>query len=107
MPLISGALSQWEGQISIFDSTTAGPCYQCVFPKAPASGLAPSCAEVGVFSPLPGVIGSIMAAETLKIITGAGDLLRHEMLIYDALYGQTRKIKLVKRKDCPVCGVKI
>ena len=106
IPLISGALSQWEGQISIFDPNIVGPCYQCVFPEVPASGLAPSCAEAGVFSPLPGVIGSIMAVEALKIITGAGDLLRHEMLIYDALYGQTRRIKLAKRKDCPVCGTK-
>ena len=107
LPLISGALSQWEGQISIFDSTTEGPCYQCVFPQTPAQGLAPSCAEVGVFSPLPGIIGSIMASETLKIITGAGNVLRHEMLIYDALYGQTRTIKLVKREDCSVCCKKI
>ncbi len=106
LPLISGALSQWEGQISIFNSTKAGPCYQCVFPEAPAPGLAPSCAEAGVFAPLPGVIGSLMAAETLKMITGAGDVLCHEMLIYDALYGETRKIKLLKRDECPVCGNK-
>ncbi|MEX0348714.1 MAG: ThiF family adenylyltransferase [Paracoccaceae bacterium] len=103
-PLISGALSQWEGQISVFDPHYAGPCYQCVFPEAPAAGLAPSCAEAGVVGPLPGVVGSLMALEAIKVITGAGAPLRSEMLIYDGLYGETRKITLKKREDCPVCG---
>ncbi|MBT25011.1 HesA/MoeB/ThiF family protein [Thalassobius sp. S69A] len=103
-PLISGALSQWEGQLSVFDPAQAGPCYQCVFPQAPAPGLAPSCAEAGVIGPLPGVIGTMMAVEAVKLITGAGALLRGEMLIYDALWGETRKITLKKRTDCPVCG---
>jgi len=103
-PLISGALSQWEGQISVFDPASGVPCYQCVFPKAPADGLAPSCAEAGVIGPLPGVIGSMMAVEAIKILTGAGQALRGEMLIYDALWGETRKITLKRRVDCPVCG---
>lgn len=103
-PLISGALSQWEGQLSVFDPATSGPCYQCIFPQAPAPGLAPSCAEAGVIGPLPGVIGAMMALEAIKLITGAGETLRSEMLIYDGLYGETRKIGLKKRADCPVCG---
>ncbi|MES0863850.1 molybdopterin-synthase adenylyltransferase MoeB [Ruegeria sp. SCPT10] len=103
-PLISGALSQWEGQLSVFDPVTSGPCYQCVFPEAPAAGLAPSCAEAGVIGPLPGVVGSMMAVEAIKVITGAGAALRGEMLIYDALYGESRKITLSKRTDCPICG---
>ncbi|WP_420569456.1 HesA/MoeB/ThiF family protein [Thalassovita sp.] len=103
-PLISGALSQWEGQISVFEPAQSGPCYQCVFPQAPAAGLAPSCAEAGVIGPLPGVIGTMMAVEAIKLITGAGAPLRGEMLIYDALWGETRKIALKKRSDCPVCG---
>lgn len=103
-PLISGALSQWEGQISVFDPATGGPCYQCIFPSAPAPELAPSCAEAGVLGPLPGVVGSMMAVEAVKIITGAGAALRGEMLIYDALWGETRKITLKKRGDCPCCG---
>lgn len=105
-PLISGALSQWEGQVSVFDTTQGTPCYQCIFPEAPAPGLAPSCAEAGVVSPLPGVVGSMMATEAVKIITGAGAPLRGQMLIYDALYGETRKITLTRRMDCPVCGAK-
>ncbi len=103
-PLISGALSQWEGQLSVFDPATDGPCYQCIFPEAPAAGLAPSCAEAGVIGPLPGVVGSMMAVEAIKVITGAGQALRGEMLIYDALYGESRKITLSRRSDCPICG---
>ncbi|KIC37683.1 molybdopterin biosynthesis protein [Ruegeria sp. ANG-R] len=103
-PLISGALSQWEGQLSVFDPATSGPCYQCIFPEAPAPGLAPSCAEAGVIGPLPGVVGSMMAVEAIKAITGAGQPLRGEMLIYDALYGESRKITLPQRADCPICG---
>lgn len=103
-PLISGALAQWEGQLSVFHPADKGPCYQCIFPEAPAAGLAPSCSEAGVIGPLPGVVGSMMAVETVKLITGAGAALKGEMLIYDALYGESRKITLAKRSDCPICG---
>jgi molybdopterin/thiamine biosynthesis adenylyltransferase len=102
-PLISGALTQWEGQVSVFDPANDAPCYQCVFPEAPAPGLSPSCAEAGVIGPLPGVIGSVMAMEAIKLITDAGTALRGEMLIYDGLYGETRKIGLKRRADCPCC----
>ena len=105
-PLISGALSQWEGQLSVFDPAHGTPCYQCIFPEAPAPGLAPSCSEAGVLGPLPGVVGAMMAAEAVKLITGAGQPLRGEMLIYDALYGESRKIGLSRRADCPICGGK-
>ena len=105
-PLISGAITQWEGQLSVFDPANGAPCYQCIFPQAPAPGLAPSCSEAGVIGPLPGVVGSMMAVEAIKVITGAGQALRGEMLIYDALYGETRKFKLSRRADCPVCGTK-
>ncbi len=103
-PLISGALSQWEGQLSVFDPAQGAPCYQCIFPEAPQDGLAPSCAEAGVIGPLPGVIGTMMAVEAIKVITGAGAVLRGEMMIYDALWGETRKIGLKPRLDCPICG---
>ncbi len=106
LPLVSGALAQWEGQISVFDTRHDTPCYECIFPEAPDPELAPSCAEAGVLSPLTGVIGAMMAAEAVKLITGAGTPLRNEMLIYDALHGETRKFKLTRRADCPVCGEK-
>jgi len=92
VPLISGALSQWEGQLSVFDPAHGAPCYQCVFAQAPAAHLAPSCAEAGVIGPLPGVIGAMMAVEAVKVITGAGATLRGQMVIYDALYGESRTI---------------
>ncbi|MEZ5716256.1 MAG: molybdopterin-synthase adenylyltransferase MoeB [Paracoccaceae bacterium] len=103
-PLISGAIAQWEGQVSVFDPASGGPCYQCVFPEAPAEGLAPSCSEAGVVGPLPGVIGAMMALEAVKLIAGAGHVLRGEMLIYDGLWGESRKIAVKRRDDCPVCG---
>ncbi len=104
IPMISGALSQWEGQISVFDPANGAPCYQCIFPQAPAPHLAPSCAEAGVIGPLPGVIGAMMAMEAVKIITGAGAPLRGQMVIYDALYGENRNIRIAPRADCPVCA---
>ncbi len=103
-PLISSALSQWEGQISTFDPATSGPCYRCVFPTAAAPGLAPSCAQGGVLGPLPGVLGAMMAVEAVKEITGAGQGLRGRMIIYDALYGENRVMKLKRDANCPVCG---
>jgi molybdopterin/thiamine biosynthesis adenylyltransferase len=103
-PLISGAISQWEGQVSLFEPANGTPCYACIFPVEPADGLAPSCAEAGVMGALPGVIGSIMAAEAIKYITGAGQTLAGEMLIYDALYGESRKIGLQKSAECSVCA---
>jgi len=106
LPLIAGAITQWEGQISVYHPAKGAPCYQCVFPEAPAAGLAPSCSEAGVVGPLPGVIGTMMAVEAVKEITGAGAPLKGEMLIYDALYAETRKIGIKPRPDCPVCSGK-
>ena len=103
-PLVSGALSQWEGQLALFDPARSGPCYQCVFPSAPKPELAPSCAQSGVFAALPGIIGSLMAAEALKYILSAGTPLRGQMAIYNVLDAQTRVIKTKPRADCPICG---
>jgi molybdopterin/thiamine biosynthesis adenylyltransferase len=103
-PLVSGALAQWEGQITVYDPAHGAPCYACLFPEKPAPGLAPSCAEAGVLGPLPGVIGAMMAVEAVKVISGAGTPLRGAMLIYDALEGETRRLKATRRPDCPVCG---
>ncbi|WP_212525040.1 HesA/MoeB/ThiF family protein [Actibacterium sp. MT2.3-13A] len=103
-PLIAAAITQWEGQISLYDPSGGAPCYQCIFPQAPAPGLAPSCAEAGVIGALPGVVGSMMAVEAIKEITGAGESLRGRMLFYDALYGENRQVRLKRRDDCPICG---
>ncbi|MEM8804354.1 MAG: ThiF family adenylyltransferase, partial [Pseudomonadota bacterium] len=104
LPLISAAISQWEGQISVLDPSRGAPCYRCIFPEPAAEGLAPSCAEGGVLGPLPGVIGSMMAVEAIKLLSGAGTPLLGRMLIYDALYAETRIITVKRRQDCSTCG---
>ena len=104
VPLIAAAMTQWEGQISLYDPARGGPCYECIFPERPAPGLVPSCAEAGVVAPLPGVIGSMMALEAVKHITGAGQGLRGRLVIHDALDAETRAIRLRPRPDCAVCG---
>ncbi|MEZ7813954.1 MAG: HesA/MoeB/ThiF family protein [Paracoccaceae bacterium] len=102
-PLISAAITQWEGQISLYDPARGGPCYCCIFPNAPTSELAPNCAAAGVAAPLPGVIGSMMAIEAVKALTLAGQTLRGRLFIYDALYAQSRTITLNLDVDCHVC----
>ena len=105
-PLISGAITQWEGQLSLFDSPKGTPCYECIFPVRPAHGLVPSCAEAGVAAPLPGVIGAMMAMEAVKHITGAGETLAGRLMIHDALFADSRVIAVQRRVDCAACGAR-
>jgi molybdopterin/thiamine biosynthesis adenylyltransferase len=104
VPLISGALTQWEGQLGVYDPSRGGPCYACVFPTRPDAGLIPSCAEAGVAAPLPGIIGAMMAMEAVKYLTDAGEAVRGRLMIHDALYAETRVITTRRRPACPVCG---
>ena len=104
-PLISGAISQWEGQISLFDPSKNYPCYSCIFPESDKDNLTRSCADVGVLSSLPGVIGSLMAVEAIKEITGVGDSLRGQLFLYDAMSCKTRKIEAERNKNCKVCSI--
>lgn len=103
-PLVSGAISQWEGQITLFTPGRGQACYACIFPEAPAPGLVRNCSEVGVIGALPGIIGAMMASEAIKFLTGAGKPLVGEMLIFDALHMESRKMKLARAATCPVCG---
>lgn len=103
-PLISAAMTQWEGQIGLYDPARGGPCYECLFPERPAPGLVPSCAEAGIVAPLPGIIGSMMALEAVKVITGAGEGLRGRLMIYDALYAEVRVIRAEARPGCLACA---
>lgn len=102
-PLISAAITQWEGQIGLYDPARGGACFQCVFPEPPAPGLVPGCAEAGVAGPLPGVLGAMMALEAVKVLTGAGEGLRGRLLIYDGLLAETRLITTHPRAACPIC----
>lgn len=102
-PLISGAILRFEGQVTTI-LPGDGPCYRCLFEEPPPAGLAPSCQEAGVLGVLPGVIGALQATEVLKLILGKGTPLRGNLLIYDALGVDFRKVKIPKNPDCPVCG---
>jgi molybdopterin/thiamine biosynthesis adenylyltransferase len=103
-PLLAGALTQWEGQLSLWDPKSGAPCYECVFPERPADGLVPACSVAGVAGPLPGVIGSMMALEAVKEIVGAGESLRGKLVIYDGLGSEWRSIRVKRRDGCAACG---
>ena len=104
IPLIAGAIGQWDGQLSLYDPARGAPCYACVFPERPAEGLAPSCAEAGVVGALPGIVGAAMAMEAIKHVAGAGETLAGRLWLYDALAAETRTLKVARRQGCPVCG---
>ena len=102
-PNVYGSVFRWEGQISVFGLEGA-PCYRCLFREPPPPGLVPNCAEGGVVGVLPGIIGSIQALETIKLILGEGTLLAGRLLIFDALDMEWREVMLRRNTDCPVCG---
>ncbi len=102
-PNVYGSIYRWEGQASVFWAAK-GPCYRCLYPEPPPPGLVPSCAEGGVLGVLPGIVGSIQAAEALKVLLGRGDLLVGRLLVFDAMAMKFRELRLRKSPDCPVCG---
>jgi sulfur-carrier protein adenylyltransferase/sulfurtransferase len=102
-PNVYGSIFRFEGQVSIFGAPD-GPCYRCLYPEPPPPGLVPSCAEGGVLGVLPGIVGSLQAVETIKLILGAGDPLIGRLLLFDALGMKFRELKLKKSPDCPLCG---
>lgn len=102
-PLVSGAILRFEGQVTTI-LPGDGPCYRCLFEEPPPPGLVPSCQEAGVLGVLPGVIGGLQATEVLKLILGKGDVLKGELLIYNALKTTFRKVKVPKNPSCPLCG---
>lgn len=102
-PNVYGSVFRWEGQVSVF-STPGGPCYRCLFREPPPPGLVPNCAEGGVLGVLPGIIGSLQAMETLKVLLGVGETLAGRLLIFDALEMSWREVALSRNPACPVCG---
>ena len=100
---VYGSIFRFEGQATVFGAPS-GPCYRFLYPEPPPPGLVPSCAEGGVLGVLPGIVGSIQAMETIKLILGSGDSLVGRLLLFDALAMRFRELKLRKNPDCPVCG---
>lgn len=102
-PLVSGAVIRFEGQVSVFDSrNTASPCYHCLYPEQGEHR--ETCSETGVLAPAAGIIGSIQAAETIKVLLGIGEPLVGRVLVMDALTMELRQIRLKKDSACPVCS---
>jgi adenylyltransferase/sulfurtransferase len=102
-PLVTGAIFKFEGQLTVV-IPGEGPCYRCLFEEPPPPGILPSPQGVGLLGVIPGVIGTLQAAEVLKLIVGMGHILKGELLIYDALKPSFRKVKIPKNPDCPVCS---
>jgi len=100
---VYGSVFQFDGQASVFGAKD-GPCYRCLYPSPPPPGLVPSCAEGGVMGVLPGIIGTVQAAETIKLIVGGAKPLVGRLLLFDAWRMAFRELKLEKNPDCPVCG---
>jgi molybdopterin/thiamine biosynthesis adenylyltransferase/rhodanese-related sulfurtransferase len=97
-PNVYGSIFRFDGQASVFDARN-GPCYRCLYPEPPPPHLVPSCAEGGVLGVLPGVIGTIQAIETIKLLAGIGDSLLGRLLLFDALRMEFRTLKLRAQHD--------
>ena len=103
IPVVHGSIFRFEGQITVFDPYV-GPCYRCMIPEPPPAELAPSCAEAGVLGVLPGIVGSIQALETIKLLLGLGETLVGRLLAFDALEESFRAFKVRRDPECPACG---
>jgi adenylyltransferase/sulfurtransferase len=104
--IVHGSIFRFDGQATVLDSASGGPCYRCIFgePPDPDSDLAPNCAEAGVLGVLPGTLGAIQATEVIKLILGIGEPLVGKLLMFDSLDMSFRVFKVKKDPNCPVCG---
>ncbi len=112
-PNVYGSILRFDGQVSVFSArgrsvfggeAQRGPCYRCLYPTPPPPGLVPSCAEGGVLGVLPGIIGTLQALETIKLILGEGEPLIGRLVLFDALKFTFRELKLKRDPHCPICG---
>ncbi len=104
IPVVHGSIFRFEGQASVY-LPHEGPCYRCQVPEPPPAELAPSCSEAGVLGVLPGIIGSIQAMETIKLLLGIGEPLAGRLLAYDALEESFRTFKVNRDPECAACSV--
>jgi adenylyltransferase/sulfurtransferase len=103
-PLVHGSVFQFTGQLTLFDSASGGPCLRCLFPEMPDPESVPTCEQAGVFGALCGVVGSLMAMEAMKFLTGAGEASRGRLLLLDLLAGGMRTVRVARDTACPLCG---
>ena len=104
LPNVHGSIFHFDGQVTVFNAPGGGPCYRCLYPEPPPPELAPSCAEAGVLGAICGIIGTLQAAEVMKLIIGAGVLLAGRVLSIDALRMSVRELRTRKDPRCPVCS---
>ena len=102
LPLVSGAVGRWTGQVGLFNLEPEAPCYQCFVPDIPPD--AETCERVGIIGALTGIVGSMMALEAIKVITRSGKPLSGRLWLYDSLAGTSRTLSIAKDPACPVCG---
>ena len=103
-PLVSGAGLRFDGQVAVFDLRAGeAPCYNCLFAED-ASATEERCATMGVFAPLVGVVGTLQAAEAIKIVAGIGETLAGRLLLFDALAGRWHEVRVSRDPHCGVCG---
>jgi len=101
-PLVHGSIFRIEGQVTVF--VPGRGCYRCLYPEPPPAGAIEESEDVGVFAALPGIIGTIQAAETIKLITGVGDGLVNRVLLHDTMAMTFREVRYRRNRACPVCG---
>jgi adenylyltransferase/sulfurtransferase len=101
-PLVHGSIFRIEGQVTVF--VPGRGCYRCLYPEPPPAGAIEESENVGVFAALPGIIGTIQAAETIKLIIGVGDGLVNRVLLHDTMAMTFREVRYRRNRACPVCG---
>lgn len=104
VPLVSGAIFQFEGQVTTFTYGDSQPCLQCLYPEPPPPGMFPSCQESGILGAVAGIIGSVQAVEAIKELAGIGDSLSNRLIVFDALKMSFKDLKTYKLPDCSLCG---
>jgi molybdopterin-synthase adenylyltransferase len=104
VPLVTAAALRWEGQIAVFDPQQAdGPCYRCLYPDT-AAVAETSCAANGIAAPVVGVMGVLQALQAIKLLVGAGDAMRGELMVFDALAFEFHRLRIRRREACPDCA---
>lgn len=106
IPVVHGSIFRFEGQAAVY-SPHQGPCYRCQVPEPPPAELAPSCAEAGVLGVLCGIIGSLQAMETIKLLLGLGDPLIGRLMAYDSLEESFRTFKVNRDPECATCSIPV